>query len=388
VITRGHSCLIAVAVGRPPIPETGIRLVGAHTDSPCLRIKPNPEISFEGVVRLGVEVYGGALLSTWLDRGLNLAGRVSFRIPGPDGRDRIDSRTLSFDRAVAVIPSLAIHFDREAGTRKTLNPQVHLPALFRSGGPSTPCGFHDILAARLRQEHPDLSPGEILGFDLSLTDAEPPCLAGLNGEFILAPRLDNLLSCHAGLSAILRAPDRHTSLLLLADHEEVGSETRAGARGSFLDDVLQRLIPDSRDRLRALARSFLISCDNAHAVHPGYPEVHDANHLPGLNRGPVLKINASQRYASDSESAAVFRLVCGLAGVPVQVFVVRSDQPCGSTIGPSVSAGAGIRTVDAGCPTLGMHAIRETTGSRDPFLFFQALGQFLAMPDIPLLSLT
>ncbi|MFH1152787.1 MAG: M18 family aminopeptidase [Pseudomonadota bacterium] len=388
VVTRNGSSLIAVVVGQGSIRETGIRMAGAHTDSPCLRVKPNPELTFEGMVRLGVEVYGGALLSTWFDRGLNLAGRVTFRTESPGNGPVLDTRLINFNRPVALVPSLAIHFDREAGTRKTVNPQIHMPPLFRTSGQGHLEPFQNTLMEQLALEYPGIQAQEILGFDLCVIDAQPPDFTGLNREFILAPRLDNLLSCHAAINAIRHTHDRCTSILILADHEEVGSETSSGARGSFLDHVLERLVPLAPDRFQTLARSFMISCDNAHAAHPGHPEAMDGNHLPRLNQGPVLKINASQRYASDSESAALFRHLCQRAGVPAQTFVVRSNMPCGSSIGPAIAARTGVRTVDCGCPTLGMHAIRETTGSHDPFMLYQALRLFFAMPHQPLLSLT
>lgn len=387
IVIRNHSALIAFVMGSKHPTETGIRLIGAHTDSPCLRTKPNPELKSEGATQLGVEIYGGALLGTWFDRGLNLAGRLTCRVQSHSRPEHLKSILINFNRPVAVIPSLAIHFDREANTNKTINPQQHIQPLWHL--PSSPdLPFSQALLEQAATEYPDLQILEILGSELSLSEAEPPFTFGAGNELLSVPRLDNLLSCHAGLSSLLEAGQPHTSMLVATDHEEVGSETTSGARGAFLDSVLARITGTTESLAITCARSFLISCDNAHALHPSYRDKYDPNHLPLLNRGPVLKINSAQRYASNAESGAVFRYLCTRAGVPCQEFVVRSDMGCGSTIGPSIASRTGIRTVDIGAPTLAMHAVREVTGNRDPNLLFNVLKEFLTTGALPLLSLT
>ena len=229
---------------------------------------------------------------------------------------------------------------------------------------------------------------EILDFDLYFSDAQAPFHTGINHELISAPRLDNLLSCHAALTGIALAKGEIPCMAILADHEEVGSETAAGARGSFVRDVLSRMIPDREKRLRAFARSFMISLDNAHAFHPAHTERYDDAHPTFLNQGPVLKVNGAMRYASDAVTCALFRQLCQEASVPMQTFVMRSDMPCGSTIGPSISSGTGIKTVDVGAPTMAMHAIRELTGNTDPHAIFRVLSHWFTMDTTLLLSLT
>ncbi len=385
-VTRNGSAVIAFVIGRIDPTETGIRICGAHTDSPCLRVKPNPEIANAGMTRVGVEIYGGTLQNSWFDRGLNLAGRVTCLAGDRNGNKGLKSCLINFNRAVAVIPSLAIHLDREANTKKSINPQLHLSPLFTLSGKEP--GFKSILLDQVTTEHPDTDIQEVLDFELYFTDAKPPEYAGIDRNFILAPRLDNLLSCHAGLKAILDADLKGTSLLICSDHEEVGSETFAGARGSFVESILTRILPDPESFARAAAASFMISCDNAHGVHPAFIEKHDANHLPKLGHGPVLKINAAQRYATDSESASFLRYLCRKSRIPLQEFVMRNDMACGSTIGPSLSARCGIKTVDMGAPTLAMHSAREVAAAEDPFMLHKVVHRYFSFKDEPLLSLT
>lgn len=434
-VTRNGSSIIAFLTGKNRPWETGIKLVGAHTDSPCLKVKPIPEINNCAMTRVGVEVYGGALLNSWFDRGLNLAGRVTVlaaddRYNDDDVDDKGDGdmddkdddeyekeiiRTLlvNYDAPVATIPSLAIHLDREANTKRVVNPQIDMSPLLNishlAGRGIIGAPFRDMLLEQAIKENSHISIRELLDFDISFSEAQPPFFTGVNQEMISAPRLDNLLSCHAALKSIVRVDSISDSyldgaadssvdvanthgatpcIIVCTDHEEVGSDTASGARGSFLSSVLSRLIPDTEQRIRAAARSFMISLDNAHALHPAHSDRHDPNHTPLLNHGPVLKINASQRYASDCESASMFRYICKCADIPIQTFVMRSDMPCGSTIGPAISSYTGIKTVDAGAPTLGMHAIREITGADDPFMIFHLLNQFFSMESLPLLSLT
>ena len=378
-VTRNDSSLIAFRRGRGALPETGLRLVGAHTDSPCLKVKPQPELVKKGYFQLGVEVYGGALLNPWFDRDLSLAGRLSYR----DRAGKIRATLIDFEDPVAVIPSLAIHLDREVNQNRSINAQLHLPPLLWSGsGDDARPDFRSLLLEALHRRQPELQVDQVLDFELCLYDTQPPALAGLEQDFITGARLDNLLSCYTGLQALLQADGEQTALLVCTDHEEVGSASHCGADGPFLKSVLERLCATPEDLTRALHRSLLVSADNAHAVHPNYADKHDENHGPLMNAGPVIKINANQRYATNSETSALFRHLAQQLDVPVQSFVVRSDQACGSTIGPITASGLGVRTLDVGVPQLAMHSIRELAGARDAFYLFQILQAFYSRADI------
>jgi aspartyl aminopeptidase len=374
LVVRNGSSLIAFALGGADPAESGFRMVGAHTDSPCLRVKPEPQFVNKGYYQLGVEVYGGALLNPWFDRDLSLAGRLSYRAP-----DRQPGSVLiDFQRPVAVIPSLAIHLDREVNTARCINAQTQLPPVLMRSDEAKPPEFRQLLLAQARQQHPDLAIEAVLDFDLYFYDCQPGAVVGLQQEFIAAARLDNLLSCFIGLQALLASDAQLPRLLVCSDHEEVGSVSACGADGPFLKSVLQRVCADSEALARCIDRSWLISADNAHGIHPNYADKYDANHGPLLNRGPVIKINANQRYATSSETAALFRLLCEQAEVPVQSFVVRSDMACGSTIGPLTAANIGVRTLDIGVPTFAMHSIRELAGAADTGHLFTALKAFFA----------
>ena len=343
---------------------------GAHTDSPCLKVKPQPELYKNGYLQLGVEVYGGALLNPWFDRDLSLAGRVSYL----DRGGVLAHGLVDFKEPVAVIPSLAIHLDREANESRAINAQTYLPPVL--GGRGGDFDLKTLLRQRLEADA-GAEVGQVLDHELVLYDTQKPAFVGLAQEFIASARLDNLLSCFTGLRALLDAGGEAGALLVCNDHEEVGSTTASGARGPMLTQTLERLLPVPEDRNRALSRSMLISADNAHGVHPNFADRHDGNHGPLLNRGPVIKINANQRYASNSETAATFRRLCADEGVPVQTFVVRSDMACGSTIGPLAAAETGVRTVDVGVPQWAMHSIRELAGTADTFNLSRVLRRFL-----------
>ena len=378
-VTRNDSSLIAFRLGRGALPETGLRLVGAHTDSPCLKVKPQPELVKKGYFQLGVEVYGGALLNPWFDRDLSLAGRLSYR----DRAGKIRATLVDFKDPIAVIPSLAIHLDREVNQNRSINAQLHLPPLLWSGsGDDARPDFRSLLLEALHRLQPDLQVDQVLDYELCLYDTQPPALAGLEQDFIAGARLDNLLSCYTGLQALLQADGEQSALLVCTDHEEVGSASHCGADGPFLKSVLERLCASPQDLTRALHRSLLVSADNAHAVHPNYADKHDENHGPLMNAGPVIKVNANQRYATNSETSALFRHLAQQLDVPVQSFVVRSDQGCGSTIGPITASGLGVRTLDVGVPQLAMHSIRELAGARDAFYLFQILQAFYSRADI------
>ena len=367
--TRNDSSLIAwTAPARGALAERGLRMVGAHTDSPCLKVKPQPELRRQGYLQLAVEVYGGALLNPWFDRDLSVAGRVSYL----DRGGALSHGLVDFARPVAVIPSLAIHLDREANDNRTVNAQTCLPPVLGESG-------EDDLKALLRRRLEADAGAEVdrvLDYELFLYDTQRPALVGLGQEFIASARLDNLLSCFTGLRALLDADRRTGAMLVCNDHEEVGSTTASGARGPMLTQVLERLLPDPEERNRTLSRSMLVSVDNAHGVHPNFADRHDDNHGPRLNHGPVLKVNANQRYATNSETGAVFRRLAEDEGVPVQVFVARSDMACGSTIGPLAAAETGVRTVDVGAPQWAMHSVRELAGAMDAFDLSRVLRRF------------
>lgn len=371
-LCRNGSSLVAFVVGSDSPPIEGMRMVGAHTDSPCLMVKPVSENSRKGYFQLGVEVYGGALLNPWFDRDLSLAGRVTFKSTS----GMLKSSLIDFRDAIATIPSLAIHLDREANKQRSINPQTDiLPVLCQIHDGETP-DFHELLKTRLLEEHPDCGVDQVLEYELSFYDTQAPAVIGLKQEFIASARLDNLLSCFTGLRALIESDGAVSSLLVCNDHEEVGSVSAAGAQGPLLLSVLKRLAGSETDYLALAERSMMISADNAHGIHPNYLDRHDENHGPILNAGPVIKRNANQRYATNSETAGLFRLLAAQVGVPVQAFVVRSDMGCGSTIGPITAGGTGIRTLDIGVPTFGMHSIRELAGSDDAWNLNRILSRF------------
>lgn len=371
-LTRNDSSVIAFVWGTDSPITSGIRLVGAHTDSPTLMVKPRPERT-GNYLQLGVEVYGGALLNPWFDRDLSLAGRVVFR----DKATGLMRNTLvDFRRPIATIPSLAIHLDREANNSRKVNPQTDiLPVLLvdDSAKKTTLC---EMLGAEIHDDSAGGENIEVLDYELCFYDAQEPAVIGVNGDFIAGARLDNLLSCYCGLQAIITAGNTQTSMLVCTDHEEVGSASACGAQGPMLQTLLERLVPDVSDRARCLAASLLVSADNAHGVHPNYADRHDSNHAPVLNRGPVLKINSNQRYATNAVSAALFRQWCERENVALQTFVTRTDLGCGSTIGPITATEIGVKTLDVGVPTFAMHSVRELAGSKDAFDLHRVMAAF------------
>ncbi len=378
-VTRNDSSIIAFQLNSPLV-ENGISMVGAHTDSPCLKVKPNPEIINNNYLQLGVEVYGGALLNPWFDRDLSLAGRVSYL--NDDGG--IEHQLIDLEKAVAIIPSLAIHLDREANDLRCIDSQKHLPPILMKlpEGENLPeFDFKDMLLKIVntnisQNDATAVRAAKVLDYELSFYDVQSPAVIGLHDDFIASARLDNLLSCYTGLMALLNNSGGRNTLLVCNDHEEVGSASASGARGPFLKSVLNRLSGSDENTDRMIAGSLMISADNAHGVHPNYADKHDANHGPILNDGPVIKTNANQRYASNSETSASFRYLCELADVPVQSFVVRTDMACGSTIGPITASEIGVKTVDVGVPTLAMHSIRELAGRWDAYYLYRVLKQF------------
>lgn len=382
LVTRNDSSIIAFVYGKLPLLESGIRLLGAHTDSPCLKVKPRPELNRRGYFQLGVEVYGGALLAPWYDRDLSMAGRVTYC----DETDQVASALVDFERPVAVVPSLAIHLDREANNSRSINSQKDIvPLLLQLPAEDAALpDFRGLLHAELLRQQPQLAIKQVLDYEISLYDTQPPAMIGLEQDFIASARLDNLLSCFIGLQALLEADDQVSSLLICTDHEEVGSASCCGAKGPMLQQFLERLVPDGESRVRVIERSMMISADNAHGIHPNFMDRHDENHGPLLNRGPVIKVNANQRYATTSETSAFFRLLCEQAEVPVQAFVARTDMGCGSTIGPVVASEVGVKTIDVGSPTFAMHSIRELAGARDGWYLYKAVVEFFGYRKAPI----
>ncbi|HET7328244.1 MAG TPA: M18 family aminopeptidase [Nocardioidaceae bacterium] len=373
-LERGGS-LVAWSSEHAAGPTTGFRVVGAHTDSPNLRIKPQPDAHRAGWQTLGVEVYGGALLNSWLDRDLGISGRVAVR-----ARDGIRQHLVQIDEPILRVAQLAIHLDRDVNDGLRLNPQQHLSPIWGVG--TGPGDFGSFVADSVGAESPD-----VLGWDLMTHDLTPSRRIGRDQDLIAAPRLDNLATSYAGVRALLAAVDAPPSTpwvqaLVLFDHEEVGSMSERGAFSTLLTAVLERIVHaaggDREDYLRALAGSVIASGDMAHATHPNYVDRHDPEHQIAVNGGPVLKINAKLRYATDALGAAAFASACDQAEVPVQRFVSRSDMPCGSTVGPMTAALTGATTVDFGAPQLSMHSAREMCGALDPAMYAGALCAFLS----------
>ena len=374
-LTRNGSSLIAFIVGMKSQDASGFKIIGAHTDSPNLKLKPNSTYGKNGYLQLGIEVYGGVLLSTWTDRDLSLTGRIIIK-----GKKQPLSKLIRFDEPLLRIPQLAIHFNRDVNEKGLiLNKQNHLPPIISLTGKKNPT--KDLLEKMIAKKLKCL-PADILSMELSLYDTQPGSTGGAHGEFIFSGRLDNLASCHASLIALTesKTKDSMTRAIAFYDHEEVGSDSSQGAGSPFLKNVLERLVLHSENSrelfFRSMANSFFISADMAHAVHPNYAEKHDVYHMPILNGGPVIKSNSNQRYATEGVSSAWFETICKKAGVPVQKFVIRTDLGCGSTIGPITASNLGIRTVDVGNPMLSMHSIREMSGVNDHLPLIKAFKEF------------
>ena len=372
-VVRDGGSIIAFRVGTSALTDSGARLVGAHTDSPTFRVRPRSDVRRAGFRLVGVEPYGGLLAHTWLDRELTVAGRLAVLED-----DEVVTRTVVLPGAPLRLPSLAIHLDRSVRDGLVLDPQRHLVPVW-SGDLVGEAGLLEELA-----QVAGVDPAAVLGHDLVLADTQPAARTGADDSWIAAPRLDDLGCCHSGSLALIAAePAAHTAVFVANDHEEVGSGSAEGARGSFLADVLARLVAATGDSdpqalHRATARSMLVSADMAHAVHPNYADRHEPSHLPALGGGPVLKVNANQAYATDARSGGWFTARCAEAGVPVQHFVTRADLPCGSTIGPLTATRLGISTVDVGAPMLAMHSCRELASVVDVPLMVAALTACLS----------
>lgn len=377
-VVRDESSVIIFVLGQKPLVETGFKMIGAHTDSPGLRIKPNAATGVDGLLRLGVEIYGGPILATFTDRDLSLAGRVNYK----DTNNNIVSALINFDRPLLRLPNLAIHMNRmvnEEGLK--LHKQNELPlilsALAQECLPQT--YFSELL-----QEQSVCEAERILSWDLAVYDTQKGAFWGAENEFYANSQLDNLASCHAALQGLLDdtvLENEATLVCAFFDHEEIGSESNKGADGSFLGDVLKRISlvteNNKEDFTRALAKSFMVSADMAHAYQPNFPLAYDPDHKVFVNKGPVIKVNANQRYSTESVSQAMFVDWCEQAGVPYQKYSHRSDLACGSTIGPITSARLGIRSVDVGNPVWAMHSIRESAGVLDHGYMIKVMKKFL-----------
>ncbi|MDP3587757.1 MAG: M18 family aminopeptidase [Sulfuricurvum sp.] len=354
-VTRNDSSIIAFTY--PPSAEKGYTIVGAHTDSPNLRLKPNPVTKSAGIVRLGVEPYGGVLLNPWFDRDLSLAGRIVYL----DVTKKRYEKLIDLKRPIGIISSLAIHLDRDANSSHSINAQTDIV-------PMISCG-EDFDFSSWIMEEAGVSNGKLLAHELSFYDVQKGSLLGIKEEFISTARLDNLLSCYVGLSTLVEC--KNPMILACMDHEEVGSDSHIGAGGTFLEEVLRRIAGENFTLL--MRKSLMVSCDNSHGQHPNFPSKHESEHAPLLNRGVAIKINANQRYATSSRTMGRFVQCAEAIGVARQTFVTRSDMGCGSTIGPITATRLGVETIDVGVPTLAMHSIRELAGVSDAYGLKQIL---------------
>ncbi len=354
-VTRNDSSIIAFSY--PPSRDNGYVIVGAHTDSPNLRVKPNPVTVSAGIVRFGVEPYGGVLLNPWFDRDLSLAGRIVYL----DEAKKRCEKLIDLKRPIGIVSSLAIHLDRDANSSHSINSQTDIV-------PIMACGENFDFSLWILNEAA-VNGGKLLAHELSFYDVQKGSFIGINEEFIASARLDNLLSCYVGMQALMTSET--PMVLACMDHEEVGSDSHIGAGGTFLEEVLRRI--GGEDFSLLIRQSLMVSCDNAHAQHPNFVTKHDSEHAPILNRGVAIKINANQRYATSSRTMGRFVECAEAIGILTQTFVTRSDMGCGSTIGPITSTRLGIEVIDVGVPTLAMHSIRELAGTKDAHGLYNVL---------------
>ena len=376
-VVRQGSSLIAWHTSKQQ--NAPLHIVSGHTDAPALKVRPNAAREQHGYLKIGVEIYGGLLLSTWFDRALSLAGQVYFSAKG-----KPQAAVIDFKRPIGILPSLPIHLNREVNDRKTYQKQEELFPIIGQikKGTSPEQAWHKILLGQIKKQYPRLKADKVISYDLMFYPcANNIALTGVNAEFIASPRLDNQISCFAAMQAITAAPQKHHNIMILTDHEECGSRSSQGADSNFLTQTLSR-IWQKEDLALMLASSFLISCDNAHGVHPNYPSKYEAQHLAHLNNGPVLKTNFNQRYTTAGFSRAQFLGLCQLAKVDAQDFVTRGDIPCGSTIGPTLAAQLGIPATDVGVASWAMHSAVETIGTSDPLALTKVLKQF-AQKSLP-----
>lgn len=391
-VTKNQSTIIAFAVGGQFKPGNGFSIVGAHTDSPCLKVKPVSKVNKCGYHLVGVECYGGGIWHTWFDRDLTIGGRVLVKVD-----NKIEHRLVYVDRPILRVPNIAIHLMRDHNEKFSPNKETNVcPVLATAvqsklagglanavqpkptGSESEPCESSETTPLSQKDKHQPLlvqllcdelkvKPDQLIDFDLHLADTQPATIGGILEEFIFSPRLDNLLNAYTATVGLIEScnetldTEKNIRMISLFDNEEVGSESAQGAGSSFQEFVLRRLSCGGGQAAfeESIPKSYMISADQAHAVHPNYSDKHEGNHQPGLHKGIVVKFNSNQRYASTGITNAILREVAKRADVPLQDFVVRNDSPCGSTIGPIMSARLGMATVDVGAPQLSMHSIRE-----------------------------
>ena len=361
-VTRNDSSIIAFTY---PKTDKKYLMIGSHTDSPNLKLKPNPIIKEHGAVKFGVESYGGLLLNPWFDRDLSLAGRVNYL----SHDNKIESQLIDVKKKIAIIPSLAIHLDSKANDGRKVNKQTDICPILTT---NEDFEFETFLEWQL-EKHGVKGAKKVYASELSFYDTQKASYVGLHDDFIASARLDNLLSCYVGMLSICSIEGEKPMLFIASDHEEVGSDSTAGAGGSFLENTLRRIFPDYNEYVKMTRSSLMISADNAHAIHPNFANKHDSNHAPHINKGVVIKVNANQRYASNSTTISKFMQKAEEAGESVQQFVTRSDMGCGSTIGPITATRVGIETIDIGLPTFAMHSIRELAGSDDAYSLYKIL---------------
>ncbi|KAK9762882.1 hypothetical protein K7432_010932 [Basidiobolus ranarum] len=380
--TRNKSALIAFAVGGKFVQGNGVSIVAAHTDSPCLKIKPISKKESSGYLQVGVQTYGGGLWHTWFDRDLSVAGRVM--VESEDGNHH--SKLVRVEKPILRVPNLAIHLDRTVADKFTFNKEIHLtPVLATSAnalnkkvqekqtGDSVE-KHHSVLVELLANEL-EITGEKIQDFELCLYDTQPSVIGGALDEFIFSPRLDNLMMSHCSINALINSLEEEQSLkedegvrmVALFDNEEIGSQSAYGADSHLLEATLRRIQSGKNATAfeESIHKSFLISADMAHAVHPNYSEKHEENHRPAMHKGLVIKVNANQRYATTAATSLAIKVLAKKHGIPLQEFVVRNDMGCGSTVGPILSAKLGMRTIDVGAPQLSMHSIREMCGTED-----------------------
>lgn len=378
-VTKNDSSIYAFHIGQEALQDAGFHIICAHSDSPTFRIKPNAEMLRGGMLSLNTEVYGGPIMSTWFDRPLSLAGRV---IVKSDDIMHPETRLLHIKRPLLLIPNLAIHFNRQVNDGVKLSKQKDMLPLMADHISEEM--QRDGVILTLIADELGISRDAIIDFDLYLYDTAPACTVGLNQEFISGGRLDDLSMCHAALTALLLADDgttpKRTRIMAIFDNEETGSQTKQGAGSPFLASIIQRIAMaqgGAQDAFQcAVENAFMISADNAHAWHPNYSEKYDPTNHPVLGGGPVIKLNAAQKYASDAMSAAVFANVCKEAGVPCQYFVNHSDVAGGSTLGNILASSLPMRGVDMGNGVLGMHSVRETASAADHVFCIKAFTKF------------
>ncbi|KPI84694.1 putative Aspartyl aminopeptidase [Leptomonas seymouri] len=390
-LTRNGSSIVAFAVGGKFDPANGVKIVGAHTDSPTFLLKPHTKSSSTNYHRVAVQCYGGGLWHSWFDRDLTVAGRVVI------SRDRLEEKIIKIDKPIMRIPNLAIHLtsakeregfapNKESHLIPVICTEIAKKIAAREGEETTSATQCTALMNAIADEA-GCKPEEILDFDLSVVDTQPATFGGIYDEFIFSARLDNLISCYCAIKAIIDAEalenDTMVRMVCLFDHEECGSSSPHGAAGSLVPDVIEHLTSNKTLRATLVANSFLLSVDGAHGCHPNYTDKHENAHRPELHEGPVIKYNANVRYATNGVTAAVVKHLAKKVNVPVQEFVVRNDSPCGSTIGPILSTLTGIKTADIGNPMISMHSVREMCGTLDIYYMTKLIESFFVNYENP-----